>query len=234
MSTTQPEQEGVLTGIMTGDADQPAGRTRRRLLAGGLAFAASGVILPHSQRETAAREGALGGTRGGRRGKNRRGRHRRRTHGNNKEKPRGDGPINPRPFAFLIDLYSAHDPIKADFYSTRLRPGLGDNWELKASKSVARSSGIEFSTADNRAAVWLDDRILISANARGIGVRIGHGGDFWAGNRGWQGGQTVFDSFLGVQEVTERFEMEGYRIRVERLPDDGNVVRYHVLINPGY
>lgn len=237
MSMTHPEHDDDLAGIMTAESERLDGHSRRRLLAwaaGGMAVAASGLFLPPWLQEAGAREGALGGTRGGRRGKNQRGRHHKRTHGSKKDKPRGGGPLNPRPFTFLIDVYSAHDPIKADFYSTRLRPGVGDNWELKASKLVARSAGVEFSTTDIKAAVWLDDRILISANARGVGVRIGHGGDFWAGNRGWQGGQTVFDDGLQVHEITQGYVMEGYRIRGERLPDDGDVVRYHVLVNPGY
>ena len=237
MTTTLRKHEHDRAEARASAPEEPAGRSRRALLSGaarGLAVAASGLCLPGWLAETDARESALGGAMGGRRGRNRRGRHRRRTHGNNKDKPRGGGPLNPRPFRLLVDVYGTHAPITADFYSTRLRPGLGDNWELKVSKPVAPSAGVEFSTADIKAAVWLDDRILISASARGAGVRIGHGGNFWAGNRGWQGGQTVFDDGLEVQEITPAFTMEGYRIRVERLPDEGDVVRYHVLVNPGF
>ncbi len=218
------------------ESERRTAGTRRALVgaAGGFVLAASGRLLPNWLEEAAARDGALGGAKGGRRGKNHRGRHRKRTHGDKKGKPRGGGPLNPRPFKFLVDVYGEHSPVKADFYSTKLRPGVGDDWQLKESKPLTPSAGGSFATTEIKAAVWLDDRILISANARVQGVLIGHGGDFWAGNRGWQGGKVVFDDGLEVQEITQAFVMEGYRIRVERLPDENDSVRYHVLVNPGF
>lgn len=228
--------DGESTLADQGTVERAAG-TRRVLLGGaasGIALAASGLALPGQFEEAEAREGALGGAKGGRHGKNRRGRRRKRTHGKKKDKPRGGGPIRVQPFAFFLDLYADHTPIKVDFYSTRLRPGQGDLWQLKESKSLVRAAGVSFATAEIKAAVWIDDRILIDASGRVPGVRIGHGGDFWAGNRGWQGGKVVFDEGLEVQSLTPAFEMEGYRIRVERLPDDGDQVRYHVLITPGF
>ena len=56
----------------------PSVANRRGLIqaaAGGLVLAASGLLLPARLAETDAREGALGGVKGGRRGKNRRGGH---------------------------------------------------------------------------------------------------------------------------------------------------------------
>lgn len=215
---------------------QPSYWSRRPLLkeATGRLLLACGLVLPGQLEDAEAREGALGGKLGGRRSQNRRGRHRKRTHGKKKDKPRGGGPFKVRPFVFLLNLYSEHAPIKVDFYSTRLRPGQGDLWQLKESKSLVRSAGISFATAEIKAAVWLDDRILIDASGRFPGVRIGHGGDFWAGNRGWQGGTVVFDEGLEIQDLTLAFTMEGYRIRVERLSDEGDQIRYHILVNPAY
>ena len=91
--------------------DVLSGANRRGLLraaAGGLALAASGLLLPVWLAEEAeAREGALGGAKGGRRGKNHRGRHKQRTHGGNKDKghndaPRGGAPLGLRSSALTV------------------------------------------------------------------------------------------------------------------------------------
>lgn len=219
----------------------PTAGSRRRLLsgaAGGLVLATSGLFLPEWLAETEAREGALGGAKGGRRGKDHKGRHKKRSHGGKKEKgqdkPRG-GSSKKLPIKFLVDLYGEHAPIKADYYSARLRPGLRDVWELKDSKSLAPSAAVSFAAADMKAALWLDDRIMVEVNNRLpllTVLTIGHGGTFGAGDRGWEGGTVVFTDGLDVQAVTQAFVMEGYRIRVEHLADDEDHIRYHVMVNP--
>jgi hypothetical protein len=67
------------------------GTTRRHLLsaAGGFALATSGLFLPDGFGEAEARDGALGGTKGGRRGRDHRGRDKRRKH---KDKRHRDTP----------------------------------------------------------------------------------------------------------------------------------------------
>ncbi len=72
--------------------------SRRTILSGavaGFGLAASGLFLPQTGEEAAAREGALGGAKGGRHGKDHRGRdrHKRRDHdkkGHDKKKDRGN------------------------------------------------------------------------------------------------------------------------------------------------
>ncbi|MFN8676967.1 MAG: hypothetical protein U0Z70_11380 [Thermomicrobiales bacterium] len=88
-----------MTELAHPDPGGPPAGTRRALLcaASGVALAAGGVLVPRGPGQADAREGALHGTKGGRRGKNRRGRHRKRTHGDRKsrqndQRPRGSGP----------------------------------------------------------------------------------------------------------------------------------------------
>jgi hypothetical protein len=94
------------------ETSKDMGSTRRQLLraaTGGFALTASGLFLPEGLAETAAREGALGGDKGGRRGNDQKGRHRHRSHGDKKDKKgrkdEGQRPDGPPP--------QGHGPFRA-------------------------------------------------------------------------------------------------------------------------
>jgi hypothetical protein len=104
--------------VARGELEDSGGLSRRRLLAGavsGLALITNGMLLPAPYDEAEAREGAHGGTLGGRRGRNRRGRHKRhnrnkhRNKGNNRRKnddgPRGAGSGGNRNVAIHVHNY---------------------------------------------------------------------------------------------------------------------------------
>lgn len=106
------------------------GLQRRRLLhafAGGVALAASGLILP----EADAREGALDGARGGRRGKDHKGRHGQRRHGDKKnEGKRGQDAPKGQDSAFRQAALTVYNnltgaPLQCTFYY-RIKTGLDD------------------------------------------------------------------------------------------------------------
>jgi hypothetical protein len=83
--------------VLTSQSDATESRrTMLRASLGGFALAASGLFLPTGDDEAAAREGALGGAKGGRYGKDHKGRHRRRSHGDKKEKGKGHDEAPPQ------------------------------------------------------------------------------------------------------------------------------------------
>ncbi len=111
--------------------------TRRRVLraaTGSFALAASGLFLPAELGETEAREGALGGDKGGRHGKNHKGQHRHRTHGNKKNKGKANRPPGSGSGKWSLVRYVAvrtaylwSEPgVSVDFYF-RVKRDL-DNW----------------------------------------------------------------------------------------------------------
>lgn len=110
--------------------------SRRALLggaAGGFALAASGLFLPATGEDAAARTGKHGGALGGRRGKNQRGRHRRRTHGDKKKdaqrnEARGSKAIfrNTALTLNILDGRVDYFRFNATFYYRVLSGGLDD------------------------------------------------------------------------------------------------------------
>lgn len=216
----------------------PIAHSRRNVVAaaGSLALAASGLFLPGWLVEAEAREGALGGDKGGRRGKNHRGRHKRRTHGHKKDnhkgqdKGRGGDPFKFLPVKFLVNVDGAF-PIKTDYYVPPYNPGRKDFWKLQESKSLAPSVQGTFAASAINTALWLEDRILVSADARYPTVKIGSGGAFWAGEQGWQGGRVLFEDGLVEQASSPVFSTGGYVIEVTRLDNDDDYKRLNVKVS---
>jgi hypothetical protein len=145
--------------------DAPSTGSRRRLLAGasgGLALAASGLVLPHGLLETEATEGALGGGKGGRRGNDRRGRHKRRTHGdkNDKQKNRDEPRGLFRGIEFTVSCREGSFPVQ--FYVTP--PGLFDTGvRLAETKTVSAGNPITLQTDEGWGALWIENRYFLSA-----------------------------------------------------------------------
>jgi len=98
--------------------------SRRTILSGavaGFALTASGLFLPETREEAAARKGALGGAKGGRHGKDHRGRDRqkRRDHGDKKDK----GNDRPPQGAIFRD-------VALFVHNMRNVPVQGQGWQL--------------------------------------------------------------------------------------------------------
>jgi hypothetical protein len=135
--------------------------TRRRLLgaaSGGFALVASGLLLPRGLEQTEAREGALGGAKGGRRGKDRKGRHRRRTHGDDKDqgKNRNDAPKGQglfRASALTVRNFNERPwpplTLNCTFYY-RIKTGLDEYGPPVASQELTLAPGESFRYAPDR------------------------------------------------------------------------------------
>ena len=156
-------------GNLTMDNDQDhretstaTGATRRRLLraaTGGFALAASGLFLPEGPEEADAREGALGGAKGGRHGKDLQGRSRHRSHDdkNHKGQHGHDGlPTNHGPFrACALTVVNSDQPpwppltLNCTFYY-RIKTGLDDYGPPIASVERTLAPGESFRYAPDR------------------------------------------------------------------------------------
>lgn len=114
--------------------EKPTVGSRRLLLrgtAGGLALAASGLFVPDWLEEAEARDGVLGGAKGGRHGKNRRGRHRKRTHGDKKDNHKVQDKVQDKPLPFrasaLTVVNDLAEPVPCKFFYAKKKPG--DNYD---------------------------------------------------------------------------------------------------------
>jgi hypothetical protein len=220
-----------------------AGLDRRRFLstaAGGFAFAATGLLLPEQLvEETAADDHPVRrvqGRKDGQRGQRRRRlEHRRavnRRRDENTDSPPARCLFCVRGISFLVAV-SGQFSIKGDLYVPRDRRGRPDFWDLKESKSVAPATEGSFSSTSPQAALWLDDRILVDANNWDLfpRLKIGSGGAFWAGERGWEGGTVLFNDAMTENAMTPAFALDGYAVRVARLEDDDDHKRFSVVIS---
>lgn len=103
---------------------------RRGLLSktvGGFVLTAGGLLLPEWLLEAEARDGALGGSKGGRRGKDHKGRHKKRKHGNKKDKGKDDAPRGAGLFrsTALTVVNKGVNPLDCSFFY-RIKTGLDD------------------------------------------------------------------------------------------------------------
>jgi hypothetical protein len=103
---------------------------RRRLVTStvaGLVLTAGGLLIPERVQEAEARNGALGGSKGGRRGKDHKGRHKKRNHGDKKDKNKNDAPRGGGPFrsTALTVVNKGVNPLDCSFFY-RIKTGLDD------------------------------------------------------------------------------------------------------------
>lgn len=145
MNTTSGEPGQTWDGSAADTFEAPPAGSRRLLLgrvAGGMALAASGLVLPAWLAETEAREGSLGGARGGRRGKNHRGRdkkRRRRRDRNDErkasEKPRGDL-LPTHPDIYVMNWRST--PVQTRGFDDDQPPKwhVRDGWDWEAIEAI--------------------------------------------------------------------------------------------------
>jgi hypothetical protein len=227
------------------DPDETMTATRRHLLratASGIALTASGQLLPECLvGEAAAADHPVRRVQGrkeGQRGQRRRRLERRREQHRREEENSGSPPdrclLCVRGINFLVAV-DGQQPIKGDFYVPRDRRGQPDFWDVKESKAVAPSTTGPFAATRPQAALWLDDRILIDGNNWDLlpRLKIGSGGAFWAGERGWEGGTVLFDGPMTENATTPAFALDGYAVRVFRIEDDDDYKRFVVEISRG-
>lgn len=213
------------------DASAPvpahAGESRREFLgatAGGLVIAASGLFLPNWLADAEAREGALGGDKGGRRGKNRRGRSGKRTHGkkkdnsNGQDKPRGFG-LNGIDFTILVE--DAHGKtLDMQYYSASDPFG---NYKIMGGDSVSTNGKqTGFNTVSTRAFVWINNRYYIEAInpfAALLEGKMGHGGRI--DGSGWRDGTLATSGPLDSRFAWSlKMEMDNFTFYLSHLDTD--------------
>lgn len=154
-------------------------------------MAACGLLLPSWLEEAAAKEGALHGTKGGRRGKDRRGRHKPRSHGDKKDK--NPGPDKPRGFglsgiAFTIVVNDTHGKsLDLQYYSASDPFG---NYAIMGGDSITTNGKqTGFKTVSTSAFVWINNRYYIEARNPLVAMlegKLGHGGRI--DRSGWHDG----------------------------------------------
>lgn len=212
--------------------------TRRALFA-----AASGLLIPKWPTDAEAREGALGGARGGRRGKNHRGRKRRRTHGDKKGKrqdrqPRLAGGDSLKSIAFTVrnfrpaaiqvqgwDMTQARDafmtPAGWDWASLAALPAAGP--ALPATREYSgNSSWVAIRIGTNRLVYAMNHGPRPLRNGELADVVIGTGG--WD-SKGWRPRgvvRTESDPLDWGRSITA----DG--ITVTRLDDSPDHLRYAI------
>jgi hypothetical protein len=242
--STSPQHDQEAHENISGSGPGPWNAGSRRSLlggAGGVALAASGLLLPDwlaqdadaADRPLQRVQDRKTRQRAQRRRRLERRRERNRRDDKQEDKSPGRDPLSIRLIEFIVEVTGPH-PIKADLYWPRYRPGKPQFWDLKGSKSVAPSAKESFAAGDIDAALWLDDRILVRAANEPIlepTLKVGHGGAFWAGERGWEGGTVVFDDRLLKDQGTPAFSLGGYGVRVVRVSDSDDYIRYNVLVS---
>lgn len=218
--------------------------SRRLLLGGatsGLVLTAAGLLLPAWVLEADAREGALGGAKGGRHGKNRRGRDKKRRHDhkNNKKKgkddaPRGGGPLF-RSTALSV-INKGANPLDCTFYY-QIKTGL-DDYALptaNGTQSVASSQSYRYDPDRYRvgvlikkvlgpADIYVDVRNVSFFYPRG-GVSQGMNLDPHAGNFG--------TPLIAEQNFAESETQQNQNVVLQRLKDDskGNMrIEWELII----
>jgi hypothetical protein len=227
MSTqVRPDDEGASATL-----EIPSGLSRRGLLqaaAGGMALAASGLLLSARLEDVAARPGAAGGALGGRHGKNRRGRDKSRQQAGNWKPPRGGGSgrgsASPSPpgIAIAVDYEVEEGSTHTEFWTVRT-----GTWVREQSFSIAPGDHASFQTKWPEAAAWLADRFFVGVNTRSDlpTVTLGHGGSF--GSKGWIGGTIVVDSVpLEWSQKTPAMELEDTLIQVSHTLDKDNIAQF--------
>jgi hypothetical protein len=220
--------------------------TRRQLLhaaGGGLALAASGLLVPAWLEEVDAREGALGGAKGGRRGKDRRGRNKRRDHEEKKDKDKNKDHSEDTPRGLFrgieFTVGARGGPYTVEFYT--MVPGVfATGWELSGTKTVSPNNPITFQESDGVAFPWIEGRYFLKAKnviPFGTEAQVGLWGHIDL-KRGWIPGQW---KITGASFPETQRTIEGSRPVVEddlryvhflRRPDGPKHLRFEVLIQP--
>lgn len=244
----------VAPGEAAGPATDGCHPTRRLLLgaAGGLALAASGLLLPEWLRpESVAAEHPLN------RLKKRQGRRRTRVRRRKEHRREGERRENdqeqdlrnlgrfffePKGIEFQVELASGR-PIKVDFYRQDLCSGCDDaaiRWQFTDRQSLARPGrGIPaqtFRTDAFTAAIWIDDRYYIGAqNPAGPvtpWVQLGYGGAFFNDTfTGWQDGTTFKSVDLSEGNSAPAMPVDGYVFNVKRLGDGDDHKVFKVTVD---
>ena len=226
--------------------------TRRQWVAaagGGLALAASGLVLPGWLEEAEARDGAYGGGLGGRHGKNRRGvdKAKRRDKGERRDKKhdgRGNGRGGARPgsgalHVHWVKFYVYNDrPVTTPNQSAAVRGwgnmnGEPDPWDRLPLVSVANGTYTgEFEMFEyTQGAIVIDDHFYVEADNSTIfvpvAVRLYYGGTMTAD--GYQGGTQVEDAWFLKEDQQKTWTMDGRLFTIKRLydTDDYNVFDIH-------
>lgn len=205
------EHEDDASGTMTEGASS---YNRRGLLAaaGGFALAASVLLLPRGLDGVEAREGALGGKRGGSHKKHRRRHRHERNHG---------GQRNHRQPAALFDginwgYLSSAGAFDIEYWTDRNTKG----WVILEKRQVANGHRDAFVTKRTVGILWINRRYFVKAkNYYGaLEVTLGHGGSFTS-DEGWVGGTRVFDDNVRVGDQAD-MAVDGFKFAVRRSNDD--------------
>ena len=229
MNTTSDSRGQDWDHSAEGAREVPAVGRRRLLLggaAGGVALAASGLFLPAWLAETEAREGALGGTRGGRHGKNHRGRHKQRSHGDKKDKPNGrdDAPGGGAPFraTALTVVNKGVQPLQCTFFF-RVKTGL-DDYALptaNGTQTIAANGTFRYDPDRYRVGVLIKQILPadIYADVRNVSFFYPRGGVTQGSNLDPASGN-VGSALIPEQNFSQGEAQQDQNVVLQRLKDD--------------
>lgn len=234
MYTSSPDNLQQWENSAEGACEEPM-VTRRLLLragAGGLMLTASGVLLPDWRQEAEAREGALGGDKGGRRGKDRRGRNNKRHHGDkkkngNNDAPRGGGPLF-RSSALTVVNQGIHTLNCTFFYRTKT--GL-DDYGLpiaNGTRTISEDQRYRYDSDHYRVGVLIKQAPIVNtdlyADVRNLSFWFPRGSVTKGSNLDPAAGNFGTD-FFQEQEFDTGEKRQEFNVILQRMKDDSQGAR---------
>jgi hypothetical protein len=214
---------------------------RRRLLTGtvgGLVLTAGGLLLPDWLLEVEAREGALGGSKGGRRGKDHKGRNKKRKHGDKKEKKKDDAPRGAGLFraTSLTVVNKGVNPLDCSFFY-RIKTGLDDyaGPTANGTRTIQPNESYRYNPDRYRVGVLIKQVLGpadIYADVRNVSFFFPRGGVTQGASLD-PAASKFGDAFIAEQNFSEGEAQQNQNVVLQRVKDDskgGSRIEWELIV----